>query len=385
MIKLIYFKNKIFRFKTKINFIKIFLYILFFELSNEKLFSKLNLISEITITINGAGNQAILSDDTYCFGTLTPFSDIPTQILVNGIPQNYSGKIVYNLTNQINIITMIWNYTLSNCNLMFSGLINITKFDFSKFDSSNVTDMKCMFSGYTSLKSLNLTSFNTSLVNDMSAMFSGCRSLETIDLSSFVTSSVYNMQQMFRFCNSLKSLDLSNFDTSNVNDMTCMFDECYSLIKLNLKNFYINSYSVCNNNMFKDFVFGIYCFSVNITSKCRTNFYSFMNNNCSNVCFQNSQSKLIIEKYTCIDNCTKDDQYQFEYNSICYESCPKGTHNSLNNYYLCEEDLLCNNNYYNYKNIECLDYIPEGFYLKDSIYKTIDKCNIKCKSCSREN
>ena len=127
MIKLIYFKNRIFRFKTKINFIKIFLYILFFELSNKKLLSKLNLISEITIMINGTGNQAILSDDTNCFGTLTPFSDIPTQILVNGIPQNYYGIIVYNLTNQINIITMIWNYTLSNCNLMFSGLINITK------------------------------------------------------------------------------------------------------------------------------------------------------------------------------------------------------------------------------------------------------------------
>ena len=33
----------------------------------------------------------------------------------------------------------------------------------------------------------------------------------------------------------------------------------------------------------------------------------------------------------------------------------------------------------------CLDIIPEGFYLNDSLYKTIDKCDIKCQTCSGES
>ena len=69
---------------------------------------------------------------------------------------------------------------------------------------------------------------------------------------------------------------------------------------------------------------------------------------------------------------------------MCYESCPKRTHNSLYNNFLCEEDLKCKN-YFNYEHTECLDIIPEGYYMNNSRLKTIDKCNIKCKNCSTES
>ena len=66
------------------------------------------------------------------------FKDIPSQIIVNGILQNYTGYIVYNLERVINNITMIWNHTVTDCKTMFKDLVNITRIDLSKFDSSEV-------------------------------------------------------------------------------------------------------------------------------------------------------------------------------------------------------------------------------------------------------
>ena len=76
--------------------------------------------------------------------------------------------------------------------------------------------------------------------------------------------------------------------------------------------------------------------------------------------------------------------YKFEYNNICYNSCPNGTHNSSYNNYICENDFICEK-YYNYNNTECIDEIPEGYYLNNSNLKTIDKCDIKCGNCSLES
>ena len=47
-------------------------------------------------------------------------------------------------------------------------------------------------------------------------------------------------------------------------------------------------------------------------------------------------------------------------------------------------DLNCSN-YYNYNLTGCINEIPEGYYCNDSNHKTIDKCNIKCKSCSYDS
>ena len=50
--------------------------------------------------------------------------------------------------------------------------------------------------------------------------------------------------------------------------------------------------------------------------------------------------KFIKEKNKYIDNCNKDDIYKYEYKNICYISCPKETHISLFNKYLCESNNL---------------------------------------------
>ena len=77
------------------------------------------------------------------------------------------------------------------------------------------------------------------------------------------------------------------------------------------------------------------------------------------------------------------DTYKYEYNNICFNnSCPRGTYNSYKNKYICTD--ICDI-YYNYNKTSCIEEIPEGYYLNDSIYKTIDKCNDKCKICNYES
>ena len=51
---------------------------------------------------------------------------------------------------------------------------------------------------------------------------------------------------------------------------------------------------------------------------------------------------------------------------------------------LCVKDFKCDK-YYNYDKTDCLEEVPEGYYLNDSEHKTIDKCPIKCNECSLES
>ena len=45
--------------------------------------------------------------------------------------------------------------------------------------------------------------------------------------------------------------------------------------------------------------------------------------------------KYIKEKNKYLDNCFEDDIYKYEYNNICYTSCPKNSMISLSNKYVC--------------------------------------------------
>ena len=350
-------------------------------MTNEK--KLLNCISEINITIKGTGTQQILSSCPGCGHSSTDFNSLPNETLVNGISQSNIEKYVYNLEKETNIITMRWNYQLTDCTGMFYNLKNIISIDLSNFDSSQVTNFECMFHSCTSLKSINLNNINTSSVESMVGMFSSCSSLETLNLSSFDTSKVTSMWAMFCYCPSLKSLDLSNFDTLELTETRFMFYSCSSLVLLNIKNFNTSkvSLSACmfdgvNQNL-------IYCAEETKITNIKS-LLSKYKNNCTHSCFLNQHYKYIIEKNECIDNCYNDQNYSYEYNNICYYSCPNGTHISSSNNYLCEDDLICEK-YYNYDKSECLDEIPEGYYLNNSNLKTIDKCNIKCKNCSLES
>ena len=113
---------------------------------------------------------------------------------------------------------------------------DLSSIDLSGWDTSNVTDMGDMFSGCSSLTSLDVSNFNTSNVTSMSGMFSGCSSLTSLDLSGWDTSKVTDMSYMFAN-GDLSSIDLSGWDTSNVTDMGDMFSGCSSLTSLDVSNF----------------------------------------------------------------------------------------------------------------------------------------------------
>ena len=64
---------------------------------------------------------------------------------------------------------------------------------------------------------------------------------------------------------------------------------------------------------------------------------------------------------------------------------PKKTNILFNNSYSCKY-LNCenNNSYYNFNQDECINIIPDGFFLNDSFLNTIDQCHNDCKTCDKK-
>ena len=117
-----------------------------------------------------------------------------------------------------------WNTSqVTNMRQMFYLCNELISLDVSHFDTSQITNMEHMFYNCTKLTTLDLSSFNTSKVTTMSSMFNRCDALTSLDLSNFVTYNVTNMSNMFYMCSKLVTLDLSNWNTENVTNINSMF------------------------------------------------------------------------------------------------------------------------------------------------------------------
>ena len=310
----------------------------------------MNYLWEITLTIEGKGNLNIITAD---ISSDHGYHDnLPEEIYVNGLLQAQTGKIAYNLNLTQNIIKLKWNSPLTNCKNMFRDLSNIIKIDLSNFDSSRVTNMFCMFIDCHSLTSIDFTNFNTSIVTNTRSMFNGCYSLKSLELSSFNTSVVKTMEYMFLDCHSLKYLDLTSFDISSVTTMEDMFQNCQSLKFINLYSF-IEKNLLIVSGMFNYIPENLtYCINENKAPKISSVLQAKgFNKNCS----------------FCSNNKTHKYQYKFE----CFLTGPERTFVTIENKFLCKE---CEN-YYNYNQTSCLDEIPEGYFLNNSLLKAIDKCH----------
>ena len=145
---------------------------------------------EIILKIKGSGLNKIFGNDFHN-------NYQPNYIYINGNRQN-NVDCIYNLPIIDNSVKLIWNYKIRNCAYMFCGCNNIYSFDFTNFDTSEVTTMYAMFYGCSSLISLNLSNFITSKVQVMWNMFSGCSSLISLNLSNFDTSQVNDTEYMFK-------------------------------------------------------------------------------------------------------------------------------------------------------------------------------------------
>ena len=296
---------------------------------------------------------------------------------------------------------------------MFLRCENLKYLDLSSFITSSVLNMKNMFKYCTSLESLNLKNFNVSSVLTMEGMFASCESLISLNLSCFGESSVINLESMFNHCaslvsldlsnfvtksaeimnftffncNSLEFIDLSNFNTTSAKNMEMMLCSCKSLKKLNINHFDLSK--VKNDTMLFD--------KDNDIKFCIENkneiyeFKGFLNPDngysCNDECFMESKFKKIYETKECLKECYNNSIYKYEYNNYCYKSCPKKTNiNKTKSLFLCE-NLYCEkyNKYYNYEQNECIDFIPDMFYLNNTVERTIDKCDISCKNCTLES
>ena len=262
--------------------------------------------------------------------------------------------------NTVNVLSM--NSMFENCN-------SLEELDLSNLIVSNVKNMSYMFHNCRNLKHLEIDNFNTKNVEDMSYMFSNCENLDLLDLSEFDTSSCHNFEGMFNGCSSLEYLDLSNFKTENATNMNYMFAGCQNLFFLNIINFDTSSVTKINN-MFKDCESLIYlnigeyeknkqllqkntlegnskriniCFKDIEFNKDYAK-YDFIFD-CSKDCFKKNYNVNIKEK-VCVENCRDNKYLKYQYKQVCMDKCPKGSHPSHLNEYLCEKnrDLRTNNN-----------------------------------------
>ena len=101
--------------------------------------------------------------------------------------------------------------------------------NFSKLDTSKVTNMNSMFSN---CKNLTIVpQLNTSKVTNMNSMFYGCENLTT--MSQLDTNKATNMNYMFCNCYSLEKIDITKLaDTPYAfdrNENYYIFENCHSL------------------------------------------------------------------------------------------------------------------------------------------------------------
>ena len=305
---------------------------------------------------------------------------------------NFETKQVTNMSHMFGNCTNLNSLNLSSfetenvndMSFMFYGCDSLKSIEFGNFETNLVTDMSYMFYNCSALSSLNLSSFETNSITNMAHMFYNCNSLSSLDLSNFITESVTDMSFMFYGCDSLTSLELGIFKTDSVKNMNQMFYNCNSLNSLNLK--YFNTLAVNSSNsrsMFENVKNTLlYCINNNSTSKnFKTQLSNYNQTNCSVLCSINSH-KYILDKNKCINSCVNDNENQYEYNDICYSTCPDGTTTNYTNDNICK--YICEK-YYNYEQTSCIEELPMGYYLNNSKLRTIDKCDIKCYNCSLDS
>ena len=279
-----------------------------------------------------------------------------SDIYINGNRENLKSNS-YSFDKKENIIKLIWNKPLDNCDNLFKDCYFVSEIDLSKFDTSQVTSMSYMFSDCYKLTSLNLSNFNTSKVQYMIRIFGGCQKIKSIDVSKFNTSNVLDMSKMFQGCNNLISLNLTNFDTSKVTNMVKMFNSCTVLKSLNLSNFDTSKVSDMNG-IFKGCTNMVYInmsnFYINLIKNDKTKTEDMFKDITENlvVCFNQNNPfdwilKQLKEMKCSLNDCTKDGKLKQKATIRNSDTCVECTYyhyfpnRSNTSYYVCTDDFTC--------------------------------------------
>ncbi|MCT4377775.1 BspA family leucine-rich repeat surface protein [Leuconostoc falkenbergense] len=127
-------------------------------------------------------------------------------------------------------------------------LSNLTNFDATNLDTSDVINMSAMFNR-TTVTSLDLHEWNVTKVTDFSDMFQNSNSLTTLDLSDWGknrTASSVNMYQMFFYARALTNLNITDFKTDNVTNIRSLF-EGSGVESLDLSNWNVDQVTNMSN------------------------------------------------------------------------------------------------------------------------------------------
>ena len=329
---------------------------------------------------------------------------------------------------------------------MFAGCYKLVSVDLSNFNTYQVTDMSYMFSACKELISLDLASFDITLITNIVSMFNSCKKLIYINLknadiktSSLVSNNIFDgTQNNLLLCTKYEKWN--TFFNGYILNLNCynnnfIFDQikCYTRslsITFNLCETCGKNYSQLydNNNLYNNSEINctkqISCYysckscdkEGNITYhnciECNDNYNYILNIsnyfNCYNICdyyyytdiysnktycTQNytcpeNYNKLIINKNECINNCSKDLKYIYEYNNICYDSyCHPDCEECFGPYSFNNSNCsICKSkNKYLYLG-NCIDSCKRGSYYDNKTQQNICKCELdNCLSCSIES
>ena len=184
------------------------------------------------------------------------------RLIIEGKEEGKLMEYYYNYANKNDInVKIIEKKPITDMSYMFNNCKNLTSFDSSKWDFTNIakmealfqlcplesidnistwktpnlTNMRAMFCKCINLKKVpDMVKWDTKNVKDMSSLFNGCISIEKIPkFPSWNTANVEDMSYMFSRCIKLKEInDLQKFNTVNVKSMCSIFNRCENLIKL---------------------------------------------------------------------------------------------------------------------------------------------------------
>lgn len=173
-----------------------------------------------TIDTSHATSKVVLPEDaSQLFATTLDASGQPTS--------GFQNLTTFDTTN-------LDTSNVINMDMMFANDAKLAVLDTRNFKLSKVASMAMMFVNDRSLSTLDVTNWDTSLVTNMSQLFANDTQLNNLDVSQWDTSHVTNMAMMFSGDSALSQLDVSNWQTANVTDMTQMFDNDTALTTLDV-------------------------------------------------------------------------------------------------------------------------------------------------------
>ena len=204
--------------------------------------------------------------------------------------------------------------------------------------------------------------------------------------------------------------------------------KCYNECPVNTTSY--NSICYSNEVLEKCKLFSIESDYENLCIQCNDNYYPKLNDKTNRKNFINCYKKNSLDKYyldeedfffkpcykscqTCLKNGTKENHYctkcdlNYEFNLTfdeyynCYPKCDYYFYLDNEKNYICTDELKCPDDYNNFieEKKQCIDKCfkdsefkyefrkqcfkecPEGYYLKDSNEKIIEKCHTNCRDC----